>query len=325
MDFEVIIPTYNRLSYLKQALQSVLAQRPVVPAIKVLDSASSDGTAEFLAALDLPRVQVIRFEDNRGLAGNWTRAFQQATAPFFAVLHDDDLMHPDFVAVHLKLLMDHPEIVFSHTAARLIDSHGLGTGYRRAPWPLITPGDDFVKRLVTQAGCVPIAPSLAFRRELVPTQAAFDPAQPFTLDLKLWIELSRHGSVGYLSEPLIDYRIHPQSETNQLFRRMEQRIQDRLAFERFAREELIQRGIFSPAIAETKMRKYIHGALKADLIGVKRESRSMRTTLSAVRKIVSARSTLLADPNFVLSAAATLLVPYGLAKKVAAMLPRATT
>jgi len=67
-----VVVTYNRLELLKQVLDSLLAQTRPVDHIYVVDNASSDGTAEFLAGLGNPKVSSTRMSTNTGGAGGFS-------------------------------------------------------------------------------------------------------------------------------------------------------------------------------------------------------------------------------------------------------------
>jgi GT2 family glycosyltransferase len=93
-----VIVTFNRLAALKQTLAQVCAQSFDV--IYVVDNASSDGTAEWLAswqgAQGDPRVVVLRLADNLGGAGGFHAGLQaaevQPNPPDWIALFDDDAM-----------------------------------------------------------------------------------------------------------------------------------------------------------------------------------------------------------------------------------------
>ncbi|MGR3439383.1 glycosyltransferase [Alterinioella nitratireducens] len=87
-----VIVTYNRLGALKQTLSRVLEEE--VDRVYVVDNASTDGTAEWLAARRDPRLQVLRLTENGGGAGGFAAglaaAMEKNDPAEWCVLFDDD-------------------------------------------------------------------------------------------------------------------------------------------------------------------------------------------------------------------------------------------
>ena len=106
MDVSVIVPTRNRRTLLTMTLRSVLRQRDVGFEVIVVDEGSTDDTAEFLAALDDPRVRVIRHDDALGLSAARNRGAAEARGDWLAFIDDDDLWAPDKLARQLRAAED---------------------------------------------------------------------------------------------------------------------------------------------------------------------------------------------------------------------------
>ncbi|MDD7578345.1 MAG: glycosyltransferase family 2 protein [Elusimicrobia bacterium] len=91
---EIIIPTYNRKSYLKRTLSQLTEEESPVKglSITVLDNASTDGTGELVEAFAarFPNIKHIRHNKNIGGNANIARAFELAQKEYFWVLSDDD-------------------------------------------------------------------------------------------------------------------------------------------------------------------------------------------------------------------------------------------
>jgi len=89
-----VVVTYNRLSQLRVTLDRLL-EAPVVDlaAVVVVDNASDDGTADWLANLTDPRLHVLRNPSNLGGAGGFEAGMRMAVAqldPDWIVVMDDD-------------------------------------------------------------------------------------------------------------------------------------------------------------------------------------------------------------------------------------------
>jgi hypothetical protein len=92
----VVMPTRNRAPMLREAIASVLAQRHNSFELVVIDDGSTDETPEVLAAIDDPRVRVVRTE---GLGESFARnlGLDAATGDILTFLDDDNLMDPGWL------------------------------------------------------------------------------------------------------------------------------------------------------------------------------------------------------------------------------------
>ena len=91
----VVVLTHDRLHLLRQCVENVLMKTsPATAEIVIWDNASTDGTAAYLAALDDPRVRVVRSEENIG-QNAYARAFAETTSPYLVELDDDVVGAPD--------------------------------------------------------------------------------------------------------------------------------------------------------------------------------------------------------------------------------------
>lgn len=93
-DLVAVVVTHNRLAQLKITLASLLASEiGHLRAVVVVDTASSDGTSEWLLAQNEPRLRVLRCDENIGGAGGFERGMRYVSKEFdpdWLVLMDDD-------------------------------------------------------------------------------------------------------------------------------------------------------------------------------------------------------------------------------------------
>lgn len=90
----ILTPVWNGLPYLKECVDSVLAQDFQDWEMIVGDNASDDGTSEYLQSLTDPRIKVYRHEKNLGVYRNIHFLFNKATAPLYMGLCADDYFYP---------------------------------------------------------------------------------------------------------------------------------------------------------------------------------------------------------------------------------------
>src|SRR5258708_10983112 len=93
-DISVVRATYDRRHSLPRAIASVLAQDDVRFELIVVDDASRDGTADYLATLCDPRVRTIAAERNGGPRAARDPGLKAARARTVAFLDSDDAFLP---------------------------------------------------------------------------------------------------------------------------------------------------------------------------------------------------------------------------------------
>jgi glycosyltransferase involved in cell wall biosynthesis len=135
------LPTYNRLSSLRRAVDSVLAQDHPAIELVICDNASTDGTEAYCRELAEARAEV-RYErspENVGATENFNRARAAATSEYFMWLGDDDWLDPAYVSRCVAELERDPGVVlaagdfryyeageFVRDGARVALQHGHG-------------------------------------------------------------------------------------------------------------------------------------------------------------------------------------------------------
>jgi glycosyl transferase family 2 len=116
----VVIPTFQRRSEVRRAVDSALAQSISEIELIVVDDGSSDGTHEALSGLD-PRLICLR-QENRGAAAARNAAIERARAPVVAFLDADNRWSPGHLQALLDMLDRHPEAVLASTCPRFVDA-----------------------------------------------------------------------------------------------------------------------------------------------------------------------------------------------------------
>jgi len=101
----VIVPTKDRLGYLKRGLPTYLAQPEVAEVIVVIDG-STDGTVEFMQeyVTKEERVRVLDNGVNKGIPITKNRGIKAATSDYIFIAEDDLELTPGFFTTLLKHL-----------------------------------------------------------------------------------------------------------------------------------------------------------------------------------------------------------------------------
>jgi len=125
----IAIPTYNRASgYLPQALQCALRQTYQNLEIFISDNCSTDKTPALVSSISDPRIRYFRHPKNIGGNNNFNFCIQEAKGKYLLLLHDDDMIDPDFVETCIKAAEGAGEPGLIRTGTRVIDGHGRVLG-----------------------------------------------------------------------------------------------------------------------------------------------------------------------------------------------------
>lgn len=117
-----MIPTYNRVRYLKQALDSVLGQTFKDFDIIVVDDNSTDGTKELVVSYGGNIRYVSQENRERGAARN--NGIRNSDSEYIAFLDSDDMWLPDHLEVCLKALRQDPGAGLSFSGSYMVDEEG---------------------------------------------------------------------------------------------------------------------------------------------------------------------------------------------------------
>jgi glycosyltransferase involved in cell wall biosynthesis len=216
----VIIPTYNRPEYLKQAISSAMGQTYPNIEIIVSDNCSLENPQVLIESLADSRIKFWRHPQNIGMLANQLHAFKMASGKYVASLHDDDVWNKDFLAKMVPHLEANPDLILAFCDHYIIDAQGridrahteLNTrAYQRDK---IAPGihQNFIKiGLVNKS--IPTASACVIRNasidwDLIPAEVN----GMWDLYLTYLCCISSHG-IYYVGEKLTRYRNHEQTDT----------------------------------------------------------------------------------------------------------------
>lgn len=124
------LPVYNGETYLKSALNDLLAQDFDDYEIIISDNASTDGTAEICEeyARRNPRIRYYRQSENKGAGWNFKHVLDLARGEYFAWAAHDDAWQPSCFRRCLMMLDENPQAIMVHPQVGRIDGDGRMRG-----------------------------------------------------------------------------------------------------------------------------------------------------------------------------------------------------
>ncbi|WP_457330909.1 glycosyltransferase family 2 protein [Rhizobacter sp. P5_C2] len=117
MKFSVLLPTRNRLEYLRHAVETVRRQDHDDWEIVVSDNCSEEDIAGYVRSIADPRIKYVRTDSFVPVTDNWNNALAHSSGDWVVMLGDDDGLMPGYFATLLRALDRFPEPDFVYTSA----------------------------------------------------------------------------------------------------------------------------------------------------------------------------------------------------------------
>ncbi|MEO7397708.1 MAG: glycosyltransferase, partial [Ilumatobacteraceae bacterium] len=217
------IPYYSNSGYLLEAIRSVQAQTVDDWDVIVVDDAGPEPIVGVIAELGDPRIRSVRNDVNLGLAANWNRCIQLASAALVTLLHADDRLAPGYAAAVLAAAERDPELAAIFTDATIIGTDGLGARSlpdamkrlaRRPAHDHDVQGDDGLASML--ANNYVFCPTLCYRTASL-VDHPFADRWRMVMDLDHTAQMLLHGlRLHGVRAPLYEYRRHDSNQTSSL-------------------------------------------------------------------------------------------------------------
>ena len=114
--FSIVIPNYNYVRFLKQAIESVQAQSFSSWQLIVVDNFSSDGSSELVSSIEDDRIQMVQFANGGSIAAARNRGAEIAVGDYLAFLDSDDFWSPNKLEECFRVLEAGADFVYHHLA-----------------------------------------------------------------------------------------------------------------------------------------------------------------------------------------------------------------
>ena len=203
----VLMNCYNGEKYLREAVDSVLAQTYQNWEIVFWDNQSTDRSADIFKSYDDPRLKYFQAPVHTDLGGGRAKAWEHLTGEFIAVLDADDVWLPKKIEKQIPLF-DDPAVGIVISDALFFNERSqrrlYGWKYPPTGWVFERLFSEYFICLVTAV----------FRMSAVlKLRRAFDPDFSAIADFDLAVRLSRISKLALYPEVLAKWRVHAGSHT----------------------------------------------------------------------------------------------------------------
>ena len=204
----VVIPTYNRAGYLREAIESVRAQTFGDWELLIVDDASTDGTRELVEsyAQQSPHIRYL-WQDNRERAAARNAGIRAAQGQYVALLDSDDVWLPQHLERCLEEFRGCPEAGVVYSGSYFVDADGRIVGRQRLRRPQGTLAEQMVATY-NSGGCN--ASSCVAQRYVFSRVGVFneDPLLSGSEDWELWVRLAAQAIFRTTRVHTVHVRLH---------------------------------------------------------------------------------------------------------------------
>lgn len=221
----IVVPVFNGMPYLPQAVTSALEQDYQPLEIVVVDNASTDGSGQFLETIDDPRLRVVRRESTQPAAANWTEAISHARGSLVKLMCADDMLHPGAITRQVEALKSHPRAGL--VANRRSVMNGAGEIIKRQHGLDGLRGE--VNGIEATKACLRAGTNLLgepvcvlFRADVIKAAMPWEARWPYMTDMATYARALAGCSVVCDPEPIATFRISSTSWSSDLLREQPQ-------------------------------------------------------------------------------------------------------
>jgi glycosyltransferase involved in cell wall biosynthesis len=195
----VIIPCYNGEAFLKETIESALAQKHQRVEVIVVDDGSTDGSADIAQAYP---VRYIR-QPNRGLTASRNLGIRESTGNYVVFLDADDRLLPDAIEIGLRVLSQRPECAMTVGDHLFVSADGFYLASSRKPFLHSSHYEALLK-----SNFIEMISSVLFRRSIFDEVGDFNTELRVAEDYELYLRIARDHAICCHPAVVAEYRLH---------------------------------------------------------------------------------------------------------------------
>ncbi len=195
----IVLPVYNGEKYLRESIDSVIAQTYQTWELLILDDCSTDRSTEIAKEYEARdnRIHYYRNEQNLRLPRNLNKGFSLARGDYLTWTSDDNRYKPQAIEkMHAALVSANAQFVFA--SCRIIDGDGKEVEY-------IMVNEACKKKII---GMNPVGACFLYTRKAFEAVGEYDPELTLVEDFDYWQRLYTQFGAATLEEILYEYRWH---------------------------------------------------------------------------------------------------------------------
>jgi len=202
----IIVPIFNRLHYLRPAVESVFAQTFPDWELILADDGSDCETVAYMHQLQQqqPRVMLLRLPHRGSVSAVRNTGLREASGEYIAFLDTDDVWAPTKLETQIASLRANSDRKWSYTGFRMVDA-SLNPLPRA---PQFSAADGWIIDALLNAETTIVQSSVMVRRDFFDEVGPYDESMRWCSDYELAARFALRGEADCIDQPLVMIRRH---------------------------------------------------------------------------------------------------------------------
>lgn len=204
----VIMSVYNEIKYVEKTIESVLNQTYRKFEFIIIVDTTDENIIDIIREYEHDhRIRIVYNEKNIGLTKSLNIGIEKAKGFYIARVDADDICCLERLEKQVKHMQENPNLALIGSEAIKIDENGNVIGRLKCLRKY-----RLIKNIIFLKNCF-IHPSVMYKKDAIKEVGGYDENIRFGQDHNLWMRLTLAYECENIQEPLIYYRIHPNSVT----------------------------------------------------------------------------------------------------------------
>lgn len=214
----ILVPVYNVAPYLRQALDSILAQTFRDFELILINDGSTDGSGAIIDEYRQRDTRIVAVhKENEGVARTLNLGLSMARGEYIRRFDSDDTCLPNALEKQVNYLDGHPNVALVGTQIAFQSNRGKVARHFRNPRNDYFQGEicRFAEPADFYQGCPIIHATVLLRRSIIEASGGYRAEFLTSEDIDLWLRMVEHHRMVVINECSYFVRLHSTSATQQ--------------------------------------------------------------------------------------------------------------
>jgi len=200
--FSIVLPTYNRASFLQRSISSVLSQTFTDFELIIIDDASTDNTKDVIETFNDERIRYFKNGKNRERSVSRNKGIELSRGKYICFLDSDDIYRPEHLSGFSDFIIkeNQPKIfLYSGFQRNFISDES------KIVLEQLTENDNVIEWLIQKQ--LPPPSTVCIHKDIL-LQFCFNPLLRINEDLELWVRIATTYQIKCIRQITVDFTIH---------------------------------------------------------------------------------------------------------------------